>query len=289
MEYILLNHHYIPRFYLKRWIDPSHGKVNNYYYLQDRLLCGKKAPKNLGCLEDLYALDNVADDGKQVLETDHYKSLDDKAAKIMDKMISDGIIALNNREKLSWTDFIISMMTRNAAQVQKSKKDGKPIIERLKENLPGEVKEKFREEIDYYESNIANLAIAAVSGYGELEEPEFTTRFREIFINLNWWIEDYSKLKFNLLTSDRPVIIYPVTPIDKSFNNSSGKVTDLLIIQDFILSLPISPQLCFFAYKKVKPKKSLIQTLKAQNFNLVARAHDYIFSNTLRHDKFIRK
>ncbi|HAU0884043.1 TPA: DUF4238 domain-containing protein, partial [Legionella pneumophila] len=272
-----LNHHYIPQFYLNRWIDPSHGKVNNYYYLHDRLLCGKKAPKNLGCLEDLYALKNVAEDDKHLLETDHYKLLDDKAAKILNKLVTGRVIALNNNEKISWCDFIISMMTRNAVQVQKSIKDGKPIIEELKEKLPPEAKERFSKEIAYYDLNIANLTIAAVSGYSEFEEQEFTARFREIFINLNWWIEDYSLLELNLLTSDRPVIMYPVTAIKNSLDISSGKITDLLINHDFILSLPLSPKLCFFAYKKIKPKRSLSQTLKAQNFNLIAQSHSYIF------------
>lgn len=178
-------------------------------------------------------------------------------------------------------------MARNAAQVQKSIKDGVPIIQRLEGNIPLSEREKYANEIEYYELNIANLTIATISGYGEFEEQEFTSRFKETFLNLNWWIDDYSTLELNLIISDRPVIMYPVSfkpPI--TFN---GQLTEILTKQDFILSLPISPTLCFFAYKGKKPGKRLSQVIRAQNFNLVARAHSYIYTNTLMHDKFIRK
>ena len=115
---------------MKRWINQGHHKVNYYHYSHDRLLCGKKAPKNLGCLEDLYALENIGEDSKHILENNHYKLLDDKAAKILNKLALCGAISLNDIEKISWCDFIISMMTRNPVQIQKSINDGKPGLDR---------------------------------------------------------------------------------------------------------------------------------------------------------------
>lgn len=96
-----MNHHYIPQFYLARWTDPTHGKINYYYYMHDRLLCGKKAKKNLGCLDDLYALKNVKEEDKDLLETNHYKLLDDKAAKVVNKLIKEGVSSLNDQDKVS--------------------------------------------------------------------------------------------------------------------------------------------------------------------------------------------
>lgn len=222
-----MNHHYVPQFYLARWEDPSDRRIHYYYYVNSRLICGKKTKKYLACEERLYSLNNVEEMDVDLLENKHYSRVDNDASIIITKLINQGVSSLNDKDKKLWCDFIISMMIRNPTQVNRAVEYSKPILSRFLTPSTGGL----------FESNIANHTIAAMSGYLEYGEQEFTNRFRKTLPNLNWWIEDFSSTNLSLLINDRPVLIYPVsTRYDGDFN---GKITELLTNFDFILSLPI--------------------------------------------------
>ena len=96
----------------------------------------------------------------------------------------------------------------------------------MKKSLSKHEFEIYDKDLLHLERNLPNLAIAAVSGYeNEVYQADFFNRFIESFINLYWWIEDFSGFNINLLTSDTPAIIYSLN-IGQIV--SSPRITDLL-------------------------------------------------------------
>ncbi len=204
-----MNQHFNPQFYLQRWVDPTHGKVNHYYYIDsNRLLPGRSGTKSLGCAEGLYEIRGVNEENKDCLETEHYKQLDDKASKVVHKLIETGVSSLNQADRQSWADFILSMMVRHPAQVRKSAQDGRVLINESRESMSEVDREKYIKESVFFEDNIGNLVIAGLSGYRwlQLDQQELRLRFMKTFLNLYWWVDDYSSLDFSVITCDKPVL-----------------------------------------------------------------------------------
>ncbi len=283
-----MNHHHTPQFYLAKWKDPTDSKVNTYYYVTaEKLVCKKRGTKHIGCSEALYQLYNVEDEGKDMLETQHYKILDGKASNIMMKLVKEGVLSLNQVERELWCDFLFSMLIRNKEQIERTTLHSRHIMSEVDNSMSEEDKEKYAFEHSFFKVNIANMVIAALSGYNVFGPQEVLVEFKQALLSLRWWIDDYASLDLNLITCDRPVIIYPVS--EENIYQYNGQIKTLLQECDYILSMPISPSQCFFAYKGKRPNKRLNQILKAQNFNIIANANNQIYTLGLNHDKFIRK
>ena len=72
------NHHYVPVFYLKRWVGKD-GKLCVYVRPHDRVKTYRKHPDATGYKEDLYAISGAGDEIESHLEGRFLNSADNDA------------------------------------------------------------------------------------------------------------------------------------------------------------------------------------------------------------------
>ena len=61
-------HHYIPQFYLSKWISDENEKFQYHYWIENRLISSRISAKNTAFEHYLYSLENVPKEQKQAME-----------------------------------------------------------------------------------------------------------------------------------------------------------------------------------------------------------------------------
>lgn len=108
-----IKHHYIPQFYLRRWINPS---KTLFVYIR-----GKTEPSEIKrngltgfCLENgLYSIPNINPNNPTKIETEWASPLDGCAATIINKFNEGQVNNLTDDERLSWANFCASLWLRS--------------------------------------------------------------------------------------------------------------------------------------------------------------------------------
>jgi hypothetical protein len=112
------NHHYLPKFYLRKWVADDQ-KITKYYRLYDnRLIAGPAFPKKEGSVPGLYALSSVKPEYKNHIETKFFKQIDDKAAKLMRRFIRGERFSLDTEMASSWAMFLMAFTHRTPARLE---------------------------------------------------------------------------------------------------------------------------------------------------------------------------
>jgi hypothetical protein len=81
-------HHYIPCFYSKRWTGTD-GRLSQYSRPYGQVVPNRKAPKAVGFESELYSLDGVHPDDRNLLEDHLFKITDQLASDAVDYMLSN--------------------------------------------------------------------------------------------------------------------------------------------------------------------------------------------------------
>lgn len=236
-------HHYLPVFYLKRWAG-SRGRVCRYYRPHGPVIASLVGPDSTGYEDGLYQLDGTAD--PQMIETNFFRVVDDKAAPVLKSMLHEGLGALGKAERQSWALFLMSMLTRDPHSLAEMKT---VINGFFKANL-----EKLHQS-DYAASRRPDDP-ASVYEFTMERTPELAEAYKaalpdmidnpvigQRIINMRWAMMDLSGTPDMLLTGDRPCMI------------SCG-----LADPACILSLPVSPTHLFVAAHDIR----LLRQLAAQ-------------------------
>ena len=278
-------HHYIPQFYLRNWAD-SDGRVICYKRVPTgRLVHDQVAPKSTGYEEDLYTLDHLPAGIRQAIETYITADVDDRAAKSLQEMVkTKGVRTLTPEQRLSWSQFIVSLPIRNPEAVADIKetatKSGmEKACEEAKRKFPEWAQEddfgtEFEEIVNedpqtrFLSDNYGLLVITALMRNQQFHKP---------LLSMKWWVIDFSRSGLSLIVGDRPYV---------NFRPISHPRT--------LIYLPISPSLGFFA----SPEPEKERQLRNQDARFVARemnrrqaafAARYIYSADLQHKRLVEK
>lgn len=108
-----VRHHYIPQFYLKRWLN-SEGIL--YVYMR-----GRKEPIELHekglinfCQENhLYSIPSIAPNDPAKIEKEWAVPIDTQAAGVIDKFDNGKVENLTDAERLSWANFCATLWYRS--------------------------------------------------------------------------------------------------------------------------------------------------------------------------------
>lgn len=224
-----IDHHYVPVFYLKRWVSGSEKKL--WYYQKNvngKIVEGKVGPKSTGFEPNLNTLiskefSGINNEEIFIIEK-KLANLDSEASKVLNKMIGTGIPSLSDQEKRTWLNFVLLLFERNSDRIKTIENEGEKI---LKDVIDDSI-EKWGNSEQWYRT------------YKILKESEFTYNYARIRLHdfmkdesllndhfIQNWIIVKTHAPFEFLTSNFPVIV----EVSKKISN-----------QISFIEMPISPK-----------------------------------------------
>jgi len=108
-----LKHHYLPVFYLRRWVGED-GRLVRYHRPPGRpdgkVVTSRVSPDYTGFGEQLYTLHGAS--APQMIETDFFSPVDNAAAPILDHLIAHGPASLDKTQRWYLARFVHSLQLR---------------------------------------------------------------------------------------------------------------------------------------------------------------------------------
>ncbi|WP_417451084.1 DUF4238 domain-containing protein [Kordiimonas sp.] len=236
-----MKHHFVPQFLLRSWVgEAADSKLEVFRLDLPRYPSKRTGTKFTGYEDDLYALskNEIAGMQKQDLETRFHMAIDDKAAKIHQKLIEQGFKSLSSEDRIEWVRFLTCLLARQPDIIHALKAQAADVLIGSLQNAPEEYDELALENapaclLDFTEQNFPGLIENfGLSFYHEIAG---SVKAGQAICDMKWWLWDFSGVGFDLVLSDRPCIL-----------------TKGISEPDTILALPISPQKAFIAAKSDK-------------------------------------
>jgi hypothetical protein len=109
-------HHYIPVFYLKRWVGGDR-RLCEYKRVGATVLTRRTFPSGTGYEKDLYRVDGLPDAVAQALESEFMHMVDTEANYALGKIMSGDSTPWSADMRSAWTRFILSLRFRNPEAV----------------------------------------------------------------------------------------------------------------------------------------------------------------------------
>jgi len=245
--------HYIPAFYLRRWVDKKDGKLCVYSRPYDCVKAYRKHPEATGYEEDLYAIHGAGDETANHLEGRFLLRADTHAAEALDLLESGPGVALNDRLRSAWSRFMMRLLHGNPEMVSmwRSKAAAEVAAEaenrfranyaNLRRPTDPEAYEDYPHKApEHYVAQATVMTLQTMMDNKQLGER----------LNKMAWVVAPLRSSYSLLTSDRPLVMT---------NGISGPGRHL--------GMPIGPRLLFIAADDLAEA----QQLARQDHDVLAR------------------
>jgi hypothetical protein len=257
------DHHFIPAFYLKQWIDGS-GKLVEYSRKGGKIIPKPVGPRSTGFERDLYAFPELPAATAQYMEQVFFAYADQKASDALDLHLG-----LSSQP---WTPELLSAWSRFVIGVHLRHPDAMPEIRSATEKIWSASGEDYQAR---YEAVRKPADPATFDEYLALRDPLWPIKMQVNLIikaldnevvgahinQMKWVTIDVSRASERLLTSDRPVQIF-------NLKEPNG-----------VLSIPISPTKIFAAVND----PATVDKLRAANPNkIVADVNDFTVTRARR-------
>jgi hypothetical protein len=231
-----------------------------------------KAPKATGWKKDLYATDEIEGLDRYFIEREVLRPIDNDAARSLRYLKTYSHGPTDARLNSAWTRFLLTLLYRSPAQIDDLRRSipehAPTIFSDVKEQFPHIPDEKIHQILaakNTHEGAYQNLL------RGLFTEGEVARSIR----NMLWCVIKLGKTRFDLLTSDQPLIL----------SNGLGWSNSFLI-------LPIGPQNLFVACHDKRigdhilemPAKELVETI---NDIVVRQAEEFVIARDEKQHRFI--
>ncbi len=264
-------HHYIPVFYLKQWAGDD-GRVCEFSKPYDRVKPRRVHPEGTGYVDGLNTVEGLPDNQEQYLENVFFKIADDDAARALRVLLAPPPWNLTVKDRSGWSRFIMSLMLRNPESMERHRKVAAALF---KDMLP-------RIEESYAKDRGPNDP-PTYAEYAELHGPNPAGRtivrlFQSLVDNvelgrrinsMRWLVLAARNPKFELLTSDRPLLI----------TNGIGHQNGQII-------MPISPFHIFVATNNVETENNIRlawrqrQAIPQVNERVACQSRKYVYGTS---------
>jgi hypothetical protein len=257
------DHHFIPAFYLKQWVDGS-GKLVEFTWKGGKLIPKRVGPRSTGFERDLYAFPELPAATAQYMEQVFFAYADQKASDALDLHL--GLSAQQ------WTPELLSAWSRFVIGIHLRHPHAMPEIRSATEKIWSASGEDYQAR---YEAVRKPGDPATFDEYLALRDPLTPIKMQVNLIikaldnevvgahinQMKWATIDVSRASERLLTSDRPVQIF-------NLKEPNG-----------VLSIPISPTTIFAAANDA----ATFDKLRAANPNkIVAHVNDFTVTRARR-------
>ena len=264
-----IRHHYVPVFYLKRWMCGGKQLVE-FSRPHGHLVKPRRThPAGTGYVDRLYEMRGLSEELAQQVEEKVFRPVDTRAADTMEALHT-GKGPRDIRDRLAWTQFLVSMLIRNPEELRRMKavyaenwlRSDKKWEQKWKaQRLPGDPR-TFAEYLEAVPSGWVELN--AMKAFVNSLSPEKTTSH---IMRMKWGHLDMPFWAPALMTSDRPII-------------SEG-----LAKSDGHMVIPIGPKRLFYAVNS-RSTAAMFATLdplelvRRVNTAVTAHAHKYVYATT---------
>lgn len=222
-------HHYIPVFYLKRWVGKD-GRLCVYSRWHDRIEARRMHPGATGYVKDLYAIKGAGDEIAMHLEGRFLSKADGDAAQALVVLETGRAAQLDVRLRSGWSRFVMTLFHRNPESVAKWRTKASQASAQAEERVRANYA-TFRQPTDpetyeqkqtseYYEARSTVRLLQTL-----MDHPDLGNHLNR----MNWDVVPLQS-SHSLLTSDRPLIM-----------------TKGMSRPDSHLAIPIGPKLLFIA------------------------------------------
>ena len=270
-------HHYNPEFYLGGWAGPD-GLVCEIKKAHGKVEARRKSPKATGFERDLYRTDGVPD--AQHVEKNFMSPLDNDAARALQKILSGDGTEWSSAEGTAWTTFILSLFYRNPENVTIIKDHIRDLWEHAKTALEANYAERrlptYPETLDGYMA-LTNPAAAEIGASNILMKAIANPRVGPKILHMHWTRHVLNNSKFQLLTSDRPIIMPWGLGDPRAY-----------------IALPVSPTVLFVAAHDPAFARSLAGLKQTElvwvlNSEVVCQARKFVWATDDSQLEFVRR
>lgn len=227
-------HHYIPEFYQRKWTSGKNGQLFVFQRHNGRVHCRLKSPAATGYVERLYAMNDVPPEEAQVIETQYMSPVDSLAATARDRLLDRR--QLTTKERGAWVQFILSLLMRTPEELTLYKALYRKQAEKYRYLLEHQyLKTRGEHDPETYAEHLQQI------GPGGIEKKMMKlflqmTSNEKLGLRINsmsWVAIDMRKADYELMTSDRPLVIPYGLGRDHAY-----------------IAMPISPDTLFLAINK---------------------------------------
>ena len=273
-----IRHHYVPVFYLKRWLCGGKQLVEFSRPYGAQVKPRRVHPAGTGYVDRLYELRGLPEELAQQVEEKVFHPVDTRAADVMEALhAGDG--PRDARDRLAWTQFLVSMLIRNPEELRRMKavyaehwarSDKKWERRGRKERRPGDP-ETFAEHLAATPASWVELNAmkAFVSSLSAKNTTSHIFRMKWGHLHMPFWAPA-------LMTSDRPIV-------------SEGLAKD-----DGHIVLPIGPKRLFYAVNRHSTADYMAslaphELVRRVNVAVTVHAHKYVYATTDSVLPFVQK
>ena len=271
-------HHFLPVFYLKRWIGDD-GRLVQFSRPYREVKPLRRHPEGIGFITRLYTVEGLAPELANEMEREFLSPVDSRAADALRIMIdTKKVDSLSAAQRIAWAAFLCSLLMRMPDDIYKLKKSlgtasnkAIPFFDALYRRIkpsegPESAEELLRPRMQGLTSGQAMRAVRRFIG-----DPRLTNGIA----GMEWRIRILHDACNELLTSDRPVAI-----------------SHVLNATDSHLVLPIGPRTVFLAFRERAYADRLTDVsdeLLATTINqfVVQNATSFIYGRSDRQLRFI--
>ena len=271
-------HHYIPKFYTKRWTSEKDGQLDVYEKTERGVNVRRGSPKSAGWARRLYTMHGVPEEMKSHFEEHFFAPADRKAANAL-HLLEEGKEVYDETLRSAWSRFLMGLLLRCPEDMEVFREGWDKY---LLQTTP-EIEEQYQKQ--RAESDPPTLSeMINKRSEGEAQQAMFKA-YRGLFDHKNvgthlnnmvWEVLDMSGLSYSLLTSDRPIVR------TQSLRQEGGHIC-----------LPLSPTKLFVAANDELTIRAFMRgdrpkLVKAINQDVVGGAVKFVFAVDRKQSQFIR-
>lgn len=264
-------HHYIPKFYTKRWTD-DRGLLCQFDLHPRGVAAKRRSPDGVGFKHNLYSIPGVPPDISEYLEDKFFRDADQGASDALDRLIARDLDGMSDKAKSAWARFIMGLLQRTPEKVEWL---GKVWAGMHAEAVADAI--RISEEQGISPGDMGNLENSvAVSFARVLQQLMDLPNLGRLIVNMRWAVLQLHEHK-RLMTSDRPVVL--LNGVEQ---------------EDALIAVPLSPSHIFLAANKIEILRNIAQLPVKQissqlNHSVVAQAQRYVYAVDDSQFRFVAK
>ncbi|HFD4654019.1 TPA: DUF4238 domain-containing protein [Vibrio parahaemolyticus] len=241
------NHHYLPKGVLKKFCV---GKKKQQIYIIDKSVnspAKKTNVKNVACINNLY----VSEGGSFSLEDDFFRVIDDKAPKVIKKLLLD-----INKPTLNMDDkhYLLLYVASQIARV--------PYHYNSIENMELAFSQQVSNEVSLFDEGMKSLFIKTII--------RNTEQYKNILSKLSMTVCSTVDFDFEFVIGDNPVIVFEHD--GKAISNDGLAFA----VEGKVFMMPLSPNYLLIYYDPLLRDK-LFDYIETINFWQFVNSSQYVF------------